>query len=325
MTADPMADPGAGVPDEAARQLYLAILAEGGRIPVAAVAEADEPALRRLVDIGLVMPNSLDASYTAVSPRAVSDRLGAELRSEATRLLVRAEGLPGALDSLTRAYDALPRRSDRPGEATVIEGHLHIRHRIAQLVSDCQEEMLTAQPGHRPADGLAMALRQDQQLLERGRAMRTIYQPVARAGSAAAGYAAAVTRHGGQVRVLDEPFQRMLVFDRAVAVVPASGDGGVAAVISEPATVAFLVAVFERDWARAEVVDWGAEPQAGTAGHAAERVGRLLANGLTQRAVATRLGLSERTVAAHISRLRERYGAQTLFQLGWLMRGGHGG
>ena len=44
-------------------------------------------------------------------------------------------------------------------------------------------------------------------------------------------------------------------------------------------------------------------------------------SGLTQRAVATRLGLSERTVAGHISRLREKYGAQTLFQLGWLMRG----
>ncbi|MEU7090860.1 LuxR C-terminal-related transcriptional regulator [Streptomyces viridifaciens] len=47
----------------------------------------------------------------------------------------------------------------------------------------------------------------------------------------------------------------------------------------------------------------------------------MLARGLTQRAVATRLGLSERTVAGHISRLRDRYGAQTLFHLGWHLNG----
>ncbi|MFD0564291.1 LuxR C-terminal-related transcriptional regulator [Kitasatospora saccharophila] len=55
---------------------------------------------------------------------------------------------------------------------------------------------------------------------------------------------------------------------------------------------------------------------------AADQIGRLLAQGLTQKAIATRLGLSERTVAGHISRLRDRYGAETLFQLGWLMRKG---
>ncbi|MFH8380108.1 LuxR C-terminal-related transcriptional regulator [Kitasatospora sp. NPDC018058] len=47
----------------------------------------------------------------------------------------------------------------------------------------------------------------------------------------------------------------------------------------------------------------------------------MLTQGLAQRAIATRLGLSERTVAGHIARLRERYDAETLFQLGWQMRG----
>jgi DNA-binding NarL/FixJ family response regulator len=46
----------------------------------------------------------------------------------------------------------------------------------------------------------------------------------------------------------------------------------------------------------------------------------LLVEGLTQGAIAKRLGLSERTVAAQIAALREEYDAETLFQLGWLMR-----
>ncbi|MEV7597605.1 LuxR C-terminal-related transcriptional regulator [Kitasatospora sp. NPDC089797] len=325
MTAEPAVTPHHAAlegeePDEAARQLYLAIIAEGGRIPFADTTDADRAALRQLLDIGLVMVNRMDRCYTAVSPRSVSDRLGAELRSEATRLLVRAENLPGALDGLTRAYDAMPRPSGRPGGAVYVEGHVHIRQRISQLVSDCRSEVLTAQPGQRPADTLQVALAQDVQLLQRGCSLRTIYQPVALAEPAALAYADMVTRHGSQIRVLDEPFQRLIVFDRSVAVISANDDNSTAAFISDPAALAFLIGGFERDWARADTAEAAALGQS-PARTVPDRVGRLLARGLTQRAVATRLGLSERTVAAHISRLRDRYGAQTLFQLGWLMRG----
>ncbi|MER7671019.1 LuxR family transcriptional regulator [Kitasatospora sp. NPDC096128] len=326
MTAEPAvvphhAVPEGGEPDEAARQLYLAIIAEGGRIPFADITDVDRIALRQLLDIGLVMANRMDRCYTAVSPRSVSDRLGAELRSEATRLLVRAENLPGALDGLTRAYDAMPRPSGGSGGAVYVEGHVHIRQRISQLVSDCRSEVLTAQPGHRPADTLQVALDQDVQLLQRGCSLRTIYQPVALVEPAALAYAEKVTRHGSQIRVLDEPFQRLIVFDRSVAVISANDDNSTAAFISDPATLAFLIGGFERDWARADTAEAAAALGHGPARTIPDRVGRLLARGLTQRAVATRLGLSERTVAGHISRLRDRYGAQTLFQLGWLMRG----
>ncbi|MFF4380178.1 LuxR C-terminal-related transcriptional regulator [Kitasatospora sp. NPDC001547] len=307
-------------PDEAARQLYLAIIAAGGRVPTGEVADADRDALQQLIDIGLLMVNRMDRCYTAVSPRSVSDRLGAELRSEATRLLVRAENLPGALDGLTRAYDAMPRPTDRAGGAVHVEGHVHIRQRISQLVSDCRSEVLTAQPGHRPADMLQVAVLQDVQLLQRGCSLRTIYQPVALADPPALAYAEEVTRHGSLIRVLDEPFQRLIVFDRSVAVISANDDNSTAAFITDPATITYLVGTFERDWARADTAEAAAPGQA-PARTVPDRVGRLLARGLTQRAVATRLGLSERTVAAHISRLRDRYGAQTLFQLGWLMRG----
>ncbi|WP_158707014.1 MULTISPECIES: helix-turn-helix domain-containing protein [Streptomyces] len=56
-----------------------------------------------------------------------------------------------------------------------------------------------------------------------------------------------------------------------------------------------------------------------------EESARLLARGLTQRAIAGRMGLSERTVAGHIARLRELYDAQTLFQPGRRMRGARTG
>ncbi|MEU9128052.1 LuxR family transcriptional regulator [Kitasatospora sp. NPDC048540] len=328
MVADPNADPGDAVFDEAARRCYLDILAEGGRIPFHRVTADRQAAVEQLVQIGLVVPNPLDCLYTAVSPRTVTERLSTEMRGEATRLLLRAERLPGALDSLARAYDALPGhgalQQPEPGGATYVEGHDAIRHRIAQLVSECRKELLSAQPGFRPASALALALPQDLLLLGRGGELRVIYQPVNLAAHHAIDYAARVTEHGAGVRVLDEPFRRMLIVDRLVAVLPASDDHSRAVFVTDPASICFLAAVFERDWERADIVRWRESDAQRVTRTATDRVGRLLTKGLTQRAVATRLGLSERTVAGHISRLRERYGAQTLFQLGWLMRGGGG-
>ena len=321
MAAEPMADRGPGLPDEAGRELYLSVLDQGGRIPMAAVATDGRGVVDQLVGLGLLVPNPIDGAFVAVSPRAVGERIGSEMRSAAAELLSRAEQLPAALDSLTRAYDALPRPSDDPQRATYVDGRDRIRHRIAELVSDCKQELLTAQPGPRRPDTITLARFQDLALVHRGARMRTLYQPAVLAEPWTVGYAAELTEAGAGLRVLDEEFERMLIIDRTVAVVPAADDYSRAAFISDPAEVAFLVKFFERDWGRADVVQWAEIGSSEIASTAVNRVGRLLALGLTQRAVASRLNLSERTVAAHISRLRERYGAQTLFQLGWLMRG----
>ncbi|MER5867409.1 LuxR family transcriptional regulator [Kitasatospora sp. NPDC002040] len=310
-----------GTLDEAARSLYLTILDQGGSLPFADAAAAGQAAVDQLTGIGLLVPNLLDSAYAAVDPRAVLGRVGTELRSEATRLLVRADELPSSLDRLVRAYDAAPPPAGRADQAVQIEGHEEIRRRITRLVHDCRIGVRTSQPGLRDPADLAFALGQDVPMLQRGRVLRTLYQPSALSDPAVVRYATAVTGHGAQVRVLDEAFERMLIFDGSVAVVRAAEDHTRAAFITDPAAVAFLVSVFERDWLRADAVRWGAAAE-----HTAtDRVGRLLSQGLTQRGVAGRLGVSERTVAGHIARLRAQYGAQTLFQLGWQLRGGRNG
>ena len=106
---------------------------------------------------------------------------------------------------------------------------------------------------------------------------------------------------------------------------PAGADGSAAASIEDSAVVGFLVACFERDRERAQRVQWGGPtPERGPYSvHAA--IAHLLSQGLTRRSIAGRLGLGERTVAGHISRLREEHDAETLFQLGWQMRGARDG
>ncbi|MFJ6617470.1 helix-turn-helix domain-containing protein [Kitasatospora sp. NPDC091335] len=310
-------------PGQAERALYLAAVRGGGRLRPEDLAPADRPTLAALVARGLLAPTA--TGWTAADPRAQVDRIGFELRSRAVRLLLHAERLPGTLGPLARAYDTA-RHPDRcapavdpgtSGPADTVDDAADVRRRVTELVSECREEVLAAQPGPRPLEALRMALAQDLSLLRRGCSLRTVYQPATVADPAVQSQIALRAGQGAQVRVLTEPYERVLVFDRAVAVIPAAEDRSRAAFLTDPTTVAYLVAQFERDWARAAPVGRHLDPPPATT----VRIGRLLARGLTQRAVATRLGVSERTVAAHISRLRDRYGARTLFHLGWQLRG----
>ncbi|MEV7022975.1 LuxR C-terminal-related transcriptional regulator [Kitasatospora sp. NPDC093558] len=324
-----MADPtlSDALPNESARALYHAILREGGRLLVADIRPEDEASVKQLTDLGLLVLRAADGNYSAVNPRSVGERIGAELREEGARLITQASLVPKMLDDLTQAYDAAP-RLDHEGSPGVryVHGMHQIRHRVAQVQNDHPGEALAMQPGGaRPAEYLADALDSNRRHLANGGSMRTIYEASARLDLPTVEFAAESARLGALIRVLPVPFTRLLIFGRAVAVIPAAADNTAAAFIEDPAVVDFLVRDFELHWQQAEGVNWAALA-AGSAGSTVhEQVGRLLANGLTQRAIASRMGLSERTVAGHIARLRELYDAETLFQLGWQMRGSRTG
>ncbi|MEV7597604.1 LuxR family transcriptional regulator [Kitasatospora sp. NPDC089797] len=300
-------------PGPAERALYLAAVRAGGRLFPEDLAPDDHPTVAALVARGLLTPTP--TGYTAANPRSLGDRIGAELRLRATRLLLHAERLPGDLRPLSHAYEALhgpsaPAAADGPGGVT------RVPDCVPELLAGCTEELLAARPGPQPAAALRSTLTQDLALLRRGCALRVLHQPDTLGDPAALRQLSLRSRQGARIRVLGEPYEQVLVFDRSVAVLPTE-DPDRGAIVTDPGTVGYLVAHFERDWARATPADhYLRAPHPTTV-----RVGRLLARGLTQRAVATRLGLSERTVAGHIARLRDRYGAQTLFHLGWHLRG----
>ncbi|MGW4802580.1 LuxR C-terminal-related transcriptional regulator [Kitasatospora sp. NPDC004272] len=313
----------ASLPNESERALYREVLAQGGRVLFREAMQQDPDATLRLIGLGLLVRHDTDESLTAVNPRAVGARLSSELRGAATRKLVQAERAAEQLDDLTHAYDSTPQRVDRRSEVQHVVTGQQIRHRIMQIEAEMREETLAYQPGGaRPTRFMRQSLVRDRHFLAAGVALRTLYQPGALTHRPTVSYAASVTRAGEGIRVLDEPFRKMLIFDRRIAIISAAPDDSSAAFVEDPAVLSTMIGLFERDWARAAIVDWHAlagRPR--ETGVPSELTG-LLAAGLTQKAIASRLGLSERTVAAHIARLREQHDAETLFQLGWLMRGG---
>ncbi|MFC8448402.1 LuxR C-terminal-related transcriptional regulator [Kitasatospora sp. NPDC057223] len=322
-----MTEPPAGLIGSAARELYLAILGEGGQIRARDMAPDDAPSLERLLQLGLVVARVEDAAYATVNPRTVGSRIGADLRATGVRLLGEADEVPALLGDLTHAYDSAPRKPDRTGVVEHVQDVAKIRHRIAQLDADCTEEILAAQPGGAgPSESMPDALERIRLLVERGGVIRGIYRPGVRTDAVTSAYAAAATELGCRYRVLAEPFTRMLVYDRRVAVIPADADSSSAAFVEDPTVVDFLVESFERDWQEAQRVQWADGARNSTDRRPVQdQVGAMLASGLTQRAIASRLGLSERTVAGHIARLRELHDVETLFQLGWQMRGAAAG
>lgn len=206
-----------------------------------------------------------------------------------------------------------------------MRGVQEIRRRVQQLADGCKEELLAARSGVGRSLGVLHDLAERTHgFIRRGGSIRVLLEPTARADGPTVGYVAEAAEAGARFRVLGESFKRMFIFDRTTVAIPAGSDSASAAFVEDPAVVAFLVGMFERDWQRAEPVRWSpaAVDPTGLPVHA--QVGRMLSQGLTQRTIAGRLGLSERTVAGHISRLRELYDAETLFQLGWLMRASDG-
>jgi len=207
------------------------------------------------------------------------------------------------------------------GPITYLHGVEAIDATLTTLVSEAEDEMLTAQPQTgRSAAALALATRRDIAMLERGTKMRTLYQHSARRSQMTHKYVAAVTARGAEVRTLDEFFNRMIVIDRRVAVIPNGDQLTVAVVVREPAIVAYLVDVFERAWERgrpfanrerAMMMEIAAEQRAMTI--------RMLIEGHSDPVSAKRLGVSPRTYAGYVADLKAEYEAETRFQLGYTM------
>jgi len=311
--------------EDAAAQLYDAALARGG-IP------ADDPRIAPtgthraefdlLVDLGLLRLDSLDESdarWIAQDPAAGLARVVSPLSQEGARLLQESAEWSRTFAALSQTWRRAPASTERGPFTYLHEGAIGAF--LTELVSECEQEMLTAQPqAGRDPQALAAAALRDTAMLERGARMRTLYQHSARRSAVTRQYVDAVTRRGAEVRTLDEFFNRMIVCDRRVAVIPAGEDLSTAVVVREPSVVAYLVDIFERTWERGRT--FGNSESTTLADIATEQRAmtiRMLIAGHPDAVSAKRLGVSPRTYAGYVADLKDEHDAQTRFQLGYRM------
>ncbi len=308
--------------EEEAIGLYEQVLAEGGLA-------ADDPrledgaSLRRafdlLVELGLLQLDATRKTWRPLEPSNAQSRVVTPLGNEGARLLEESARWASAFSHLAQSWRRSPAASES-GPFLYLHGEA-INPYLTTLVSEAQEELLTAQPqATRSAKTVAEAAVRDVAALKRGLTMRTLYQHSARRHPATHKYVATVTEHGAEVRTLDEFFNRMIVVDRRVALIPAADSLATAVVVREPAIVAYLVDVFERAFARGR--PFASAGQSVTKEIASEQRSmtiRMLIEGHADAVSAKRLGVSPRTYAGYVAELKEEYDAETRFQLGYTM------
>lgn len=307
--------------EEQAAPLYEEIVTSGG-LSAADKRISRSGELRRafelLEEVGLVVKSEDGSQWRAVDPAAVQAQVVAPLGQQGAELIAESAHWAQAFNGLAHTWRRSP--SAVGGPFAEIRG-VTIGNFLASLVSDAEEELLTAQPqDRRGVKQLGAAGAREIAVLKRGVKMRTLYQHAARRGADTRKYVAAVTAAGAEVRTLDEFFNRLIVVDRRIAVIPGHEGLTTAMVISEPSMVGYLVDMFERHWERARpftnsesslMRDIAAEQRAMTI--------RMLLEGRADPAGAKRLGVSPRTYAAYVADLKNEFEVETRFQLGYEM------
>ncbi|WP_329566215.1 helix-turn-helix domain-containing protein [Kitasatospora sp. NBC_01266] len=310
-----------GLVSAAAKSLYLQVIATGGSM------EVDEADLtgpyQELAELGLlVLDQGKPSIVTATDPNRLATRLGSAWQKQALSLLSQAVSIPTAMQDLNHAYQSLDQQIKPGGPIEHVHGLAEINQRVSLLVDGAEFEVLTAQPGGSRRESLILlkgTVDAEVTRIRRGIARRIIYQPSARYSAPTRQYVEAVTEAGGAVRTLAEPFTRLFIIDRAVAVIPVQGDHETAAFVSDPGVVAYMLDSFERLWERASPFVGATEVPQEVISRMRGNILRMMAQGIGHRVIARNLGISERTLARHIADFREEYGSETLFQLGWRM------
>ncbi|WP_042369307.1 LuxR C-terminal-related transcriptional regulator [Streptacidiphilus neutrinimicus] len=275
-----------------------------------------------LLDLGLVQ-HLPDGSLAPIPPRlaggAEMDRLERAIEEKRSSLGTLRASIAKAQEIYLDSYG----KGDS-GLIRVVQGSSAISATLSAAVHACQEELLTAQPGgQRPQELLDKALTSDLAALERGVAQRTIYQHMVRSHQPTLTYAERIVQAGGEIRTLDEVFNRLIVCDRRIAFIPdpAAERSEIALAVEHPGVVRYLVSVFDHAWQRASPMP--AYPSNRLPPLLTDEVRRAIlrhmVNGYTDEAIAARLGMSTRSVANHMRWAAELFGSRSRAQLAYLI------
>ncbi|MEV6835873.1 helix-turn-helix transcriptional regulator [Streptomyces sp. NPDC051133] len=283
------------------------------------VSRTDAEAVPCLLELALLHPDPDDMDWLVpTSPQEVMTRLLRGVYDEVSASQRRVGSAVAAFEW----YAGLGRQPHAPATAEgsairVLDGLSRIQAAMDEATEACTTEVLTVQPGgiRREAE-LTEGLHRALALRGRGVRMRDLYTHVARHGQGLLNYLE-LMGDTVEARTLDEVIDRLILFDRTVAFIPANAERTMALELRHPALVEYFVTVFERLW-RLAIPLTAPLPDTGIEGisHREQSIAALLAEGHQDAVIAERLGISVRTCRAHIARLSETLGAASRTQLG---------
>jgi DNA-binding CsgD family transcriptional regulator len=284
--------------------------------------ESVRSTLDECVRLSLVKPSwGAPENLRAVSPDVALEALLAHQEND---LLERQQQLADARTEVARFVDDYNAAQQDLRGAMVerLSGLEEIRIRIEELTQKCESELLAFAAGGPQSEASREASRPlSEDLTVRGVVMRSIYLDSVHNDPATVEHLRWLSSQGDDVRTTASLPCRMLVFDRAIGVLPTDPDDSAAGalVLQGRGVIVALCELFERVWENA--IPFGSRPQHrertdGELSPQEKAILRLLGEGLTDEVVARKLGVSVRTGRRITAELMSRLGARSRFQAG---------
>lgn len=274
-------------------------------------------ALDNLADLRLLWPSQdQPGGFRAVRPEI---GLAGLLANTEAQLLDQQQKIARARAAIAAvASDYQAGRGHEDTTAIRLEGLDAVRGRLEELAHEARTECLSFMPGgaQRP-DTMAASQPLDQLALERGVAIKSVYQDSFRNDPATVRYAEWLTALGGETRSTPTLPMLLVIVDRQIVLAPLDPDDGrIGAVeLRSPGVVAGLCALFDAVWDSATPFGRRTDRSAGLQPMELALL-RLLVEGNTDEVAARRLGISPRTVRRTMSEVMARLDARSRFQAG---------
>ncbi|MFD7907500.1 LuxR C-terminal-related transcriptional regulator [Kitasatospora sp. NPDC059747] len=273
-------------------------------------------ALDELADLALLRPADGPADeLLPISPSVGLATLLARAEAELADRQRRIEATRAAVATIAAEHDGARARES----ITRHEGIEAVRARIEELAAATRTEMVSLNPNSaQTPDAKAASKPLNQQLLERGVAIRCIYQDSFRNDPATLAAARWLAELGGQTRTVPTVPLLMIVIDRETVLVPidpANSRLG-ALELRSPGVVTAAYALFEQTWLNATPFGESATRDGNELTLQEREIIKLLADGHTDEIVARRLDLSTRTTRRVVAELMGRLDARSRFQAG---------
>lgn len=254
----------------------------------------------------------------ATEPRIAIERLVEqrleELNAEICRVFSARDAISSFLED-KREGD----RSSTVLDIERVESGARVRQRLDDLAFFSYKETLCLHPGGPFTEVMIeSALPLDIRSLRRGLSLREIFHPQALEDPRMVDYLKELVRLGAEIRITDQPMDRMLMYDRSVAVVPIDpkAHSAGALLVREPGLISQLVIYFESLWKNAtDLLTYLSPPAEEPAlSEMEQRVLAVMATADKDEIAARELDISVRTYRRYVADLMARLGAANRFQ-----------
>jgi len=282
-----------------------------------------ERAAAELGALGLVNQAGRGPSVLrAISPESARSKVLGPIIRELDRKRSQVDELRDTYADLVRVYHASPLHHSTRKSIEILHDSETVNAITSELAADAQSEIVTSQlEGAGNEELLTESLTLTKNSRARRLRVRMLCPHTARYSPTAVYYARHATHLGAEVRTSGDGLMRLTVFDDDVAVIGLRTNPHGAAIVRESHLVHFISSAFERAWVQAEIFDpaYHHKELRGIADDIDATIVRLLVDGVEDKIIARRLGMSLRTLQRHISEIMKKIGARNRLHAGYLI------